>query len=86
MSLRVPLDTQSLTARSTEANHCQQGMVFAINANANKTFDAFLATAKGLAANSSSSSSTAASPYATTAAGGGGGASSAGELLHLFAL
>src|ERR1700761_4529080 len=29
-----------------QANHCQQGMVFSVNANANKTFDAYLAAAK----------------------------------------
>jgi len=39
-------DTTPLWFFCLQANHCQQGMVFSINANANKTYDAYLAAAK----------------------------------------
>jgi len=44
-----------------QTGHCQQGMVFAINPTADKTFDAFQAKAKSGTSPSSSSSATATS-------------------------
>jgi len=54
-----------------QTGHCESGMVFAINPNANKTFDAFQATAKASAADgtppaaSSGSGTTTPSPTGT---------------------
>jgi plastocyanin len=64
------------------ANHCQAGMVFAVNPTAEKSFDAFQAAAKASASASNSSSSAAPSGTATgtgtsptaTGAGSGSGA------------
>jgi len=50
-----------------QTGHCKQGMVFAVNANANKTFDAFLSNAE----NSGSSSTT---PSGSSGAGSSGSA------------
>lgn len=52
-------------ARVQPANHCQAGMVFAINPTAEKTFAAFQAAAKASGSGASSGGSS-----ATTAAGG----------------
>ncbi|KAI0819019.1 hypothetical protein BC629DRAFT_691519 [Irpex lacteus] len=51
-------------------SHCSQGMVFALNPTADKTFDAFQAAAKSSAANSTSSNSS------SSAAPSGSGSSS----------
>jgi len=53
-------------AQATPANHCQAGMVFAINPTAEKTFAAFQAAAKASASGSGSASG---AGSATTAAG-----------------
>ncbi|KAL0960724.1 hypothetical protein HGRIS_005749 [Hohenbuehelia grisea] len=52
-----------------QAPHCQRGMVFAINPNAEKTFDAFKANAAAGAAPSASGVSSGASPSASTTSG-----------------
>ncbi|EIN08042.1 hypothetical protein PUNSTDRAFT_53336 [Punctularia strigosozonata HHB-11173 SS5] len=55
-----------------QSNHCQQGMVFAINPTADKTFDAFqqaaIASGNNTASASASSTSTATSSIITSAA------------------
>ncbi|KAK7034023.1 hypothetical protein VNI00_012454 [Paramarasmius palmivorus] len=44
---RVPVNgSDPLWFYCAQANHCQQGMVFAVNAPADKTFDAFQSKAK----------------------------------------
>jgi len=58
-----------------QTGHCEQGMVFAINANANKTFNAFQAAANATqtntsSSNSGSSGSSSASMSGTATAGG----------------
>jgi uncharacterized cupredoxin-like copper-binding protein len=54
-----------------QANHCAQGMVFAINATPEKSFDAYLANAKASATGGS------AAPAGSSSAAGATGASSA---------
>jgi plastocyanin len=61
-----------------QTGHCQSGMVFAINPNANKTFAAFQAAAKASSGSSSSSATGSASgayPTATTPTSSGAAAS-----------
>jgi plastocyanin len=55
-----------------QTGHCQQGMVFAINPTANKTFEAFQAAAKASSADGAPSSTT-----NSTGSGSGSGSSSA---------
>jgi len=55
-----------------QTDHCEQGMVFAINPTVNKTYDAFLANAKKQTASSTGSSSSA-------AGGSAGGSTSTGS-------
>jgi len=59
-------------AQTIPANHCQAGMVFAVNPTADKTFDAFQAAAKASGGNTTTASGGA--PPSTTAAPGGGAA------------
>jgi plastocyanin len=69
-------DTAPLWFHCEQLNHCKQGMVFAVNANENKTFDAYLNNA--LNSNSSSSTPSGSSGGSTaTATGTGTGASEA---------
>jgi len=58
-------DTNPMWAYCMQANHCEQGMVFAINANdsSSKSFNAFQAIAKG-------SNATTGAPPATTSTAG----------------
>jgi len=64
-----------------QTGHCEQGMVFAINPTANKTFDAFQATANASSStgvppsNSSSSGSSGSSTIALNPSGTGSGSS-----------
>lgn len=60
-------------AQTIPANHCQAGMVFAVNPTADKTFDAFQTAAKASGGNATTSSGSA-PPSSTTAAPGGGAA------------
>ncbi|TFK42337.1 hypothetical protein BDQ12DRAFT_676030 [Crucibulum laeve] len=62
-------------AQTNPANHCQAGMVFAVNPPADKTFDMFQAAAKALAATSGASS---AAPGASGSAGASGVSGAAG--------
>jgi len=59
-------------AQTNPANHCNAGMVFAVNPTAEKSFDAFQAAAKAAGASTSST------PGAPGGAGGGYGAPPAG--------
>ncbi|KAL7417963.1 hypothetical protein BDY24DRAFT_367787 [Mrakia frigida] len=52
-------------------SHCAAGMVFAINPTANKTFEAFKATAMGASSTTTNSSSPAASASSTASSGYG---------------
>ncbi|KAF7793255.1 hypothetical protein EIP86_004365 [Pleurotus ostreatoroseus] len=55
--------------QTNPANHCQAGMVFAVNPTADKSFDAFQAAAKALASTASNStSSSAAAPAGSSSA------------------
>jgi len=54
-----------------QVNHCQQGMVFAVNPTANKTFAAFQAAANASGSSSSGNSST----PSTSGSGSGSGSS-----------
>ncbi|KAI5121023.1 hypothetical protein M0805_005968 [Coniferiporia weirii] len=63
-----------------QTGHCEQGMVFAVNPTANKTFEAFQAAANGTVSNSTTSaastgSSAAATPIASVESAVGGGPS-----------
>ncbi|KAI0263492.1 Cupredoxin, partial [Gloeopeniophorella convolvens] len=74
-----------------QTGHCEQGMVFAVNANANKSFDAFQATAKASApdgtppasssapGSSPSSGSSSGAPPASSSGASPSGASSSGS-------
>ncbi|OBZ75762.1 hypothetical protein A0H81_04080 [Grifola frondosa] len=65
-----------------QTGHCAQGMVFAVNPTAAKSFDAFQAAAKALAANTTStasgSSTSASGTSSTGTTAGSAGTSSAG--------
>jgi len=52
-----------------QTGHCESGMVFAVNANANKTFDAFQATAKASAADGTPPSNSSSSPSSPAGSG-----------------
>lgn len=60
-----------------QGTHCTAGMVFAINPTAEKSFDAFKATAMGATANASDSAVASASVTATGAAAGATGSNGA---------
>ncbi|TCD63551.1 hypothetical protein EIP91_005297 [Steccherinum ochraceum] len=57
-----------------QANHCSQGMVFAINPTAAKSFDAFQKAAEASASNSTTGSS----PYGSSTGAGGSSTPSTG--------
>jgi len=61
-----------------QAGHCQSGMVFAINANANKTFAAYQANA--MSSTSNTTNSTASSSSVSSIAAGSGSSSTANPL------
>jgi plastocyanin len=60
-----------------QTGHCESGMVFAINANANKTFDAFQATAKASSADGTPPSSAGSGTGTTSGTPSSTGAASA---------
>jgi len=68
-------DTSPLWFHCAQTGHCKKGMVFAVNANENKTFAAYLNNA--LNSNASSSSSPSGSSGGLTASATGSGASGA---------
>ncbi|GBE82656.1 hypothetical protein SCP_0410410 [Sparassis crispa] len=70
-------DTNPVWIFCRQANHCQQGMVFAINPGNQSQFDAFQAGANGSAVNASVSSS--ASPSASSSASASGVSSAQGS-------
>lgn len=57
-------------AQKTPANHCNAGMVFAINPTADKTFDAFLAAAKAGASGGTSAPASSGAPTGTASTPG----------------
>jgi len=78
MQWSITLDAKSASsplwffcAQTNPAVHCHAGMVFAINANANKTFDQYKANAMNAGGSNSSSNS--------TSSGGSSGSSSGGS-------
>lgn len=81
MQWSITLDAKSASsplwffcAQTNPANHCHAGMVFAINANANKTFEQFKANAMNSSAPSSgANSSTTTGGYGNSGPYGGSG-------------
>jgi len=67
-TIQIDNVTAPLWFYCAQAQHCESGMVFAINPTADKSFDAFLNTAKGLTTtNSTSTTGTTAGTTAGTA-------------------
>jgi preprotein translocase subunit SecG len=77
-TIRIDNVTAPLWFYCAQGAHCKAGMVFAINPTAEKTYDAFLASAKGVAPTStapsggSQTSSTAAGASSTSTSNSGG--------------
>lgn len=68
VSLSIPVPVSFLLiVRVSVYSHCTQGMVFALNPTANKTFAAFQAAAKGSSSSPSASGSAAGSATAAAA-------------------
>ncbi|KAF9014064.1 hypothetical protein BDQ17DRAFT_439563 [Cyathus striatus] len=68
--------------QTTPKNHCQSGMVFAVNPTANKTFAAFQQAAMGTTGNSTattSGSGSASAPGATGSSSGSAGSAASGS-------
>ncbi|KAI0290547.1 Cupredoxin [Multifurca ochricompacta] len=65
-----------------QAGHCEQGMVFAVNPTANKSFEAFQATAKASSADGSPPSSSGAPSSAPSGTGSAGSSASSASGTH----
>jgi len=76
-SIRIDNVTDPLWFYCAQGAHCKAGMVFAINPTAEKTYDAFLAAAKGAAPSSTASSG--GSPTSGTATGASSTSTSQGS-------
>jgi hypothetical protein len=76
-TIRIDNVTAPLWFYCAQGAHCKAGMVFAINPTAEKTYDAFLAAAKGAAPSSTASSG--GSPASGTATGTGASSTSTSQ-------
>jgi plastocyanin len=68
-SFTVQNETAPLWFFCAQPNHCKQGMVFALNPTADKTFDKYLENAKAATDSSSGSASASASSVSSAASG-----------------